>query len=154
MYYHSQTHHQVFSDSEDSVEEIKQHDEKGNEHNEQEQEEEENEQYEPDEEFVDQQDQSNAHNSLNDQELHEDDTNKDLVRPKVKQTVKYLVVGCQDWEEAEIISKGGKNSGKYKNWLNVCHEDGTETFIDWKNDVPEWHAVSKNLCESSSCEEV
>ena len=72
----------------------------------------------------------------------------------MKQTVQYLAVGCQDWKEAETISKGGKNFGKHKNWLNVCHKDGMETPIDWKSDAQEWHAINKSSCESSRCEEV
>ena len=56
-----------------------------------------------------------------------------------QQTVKYFPVGSQHWKETEIISKGGNNSEKYKNWLNVCHEEGTETSIDWKNDVLKIH---------------
>ena len=38
----------------------------------------------------------NTHNSVSDQELHDHNTNKNFVWPKIKQMVKGLAVGCQD----------------------------------------------------------
>ena len=45
----------------------------------------------------------------------------------------------EKWEVAEVVSKAGKNKGKYENWLNVRHDDDDRIkSIDWKNDVQEW----------------
>ena len=75
-------------------------------------------------------------------DVHQISTNsaKSIVtRPKVKQKIKYLPVGQEKWEVAEVISKAGKNKGKYENWLNVRHDDDDRIkSIDWKNDVQEW----------------
>ena len=58
-----------------------------------------------------------------------------------EQTVKYLAVGSQDWKEARR-----KESWKVQELAyNVRHKDGTETSIDWKNDVQEWHAIKVHV---------
>ena len=62
-----------------------------------------------------------------------------VTRPKVKQKIKYLPAGQEKWKVAEVISKAGKNKGKYENWLNIRHDDDDRIkSIDWKNDVQEW----------------
>ena len=42
----------------------------------------------------------------------------------------------------ELSSKAGKNTGKYKNWLNVESEtDGSTRAMDWNKDIAQWHVL-------------
>ena len=42
------------------------------------------------------------------------------------------------------MSKAGKNKGKYENWLNIEHNDGTKCSIDWENDIKDWKPLNIN----------
>ena len=68
----------------------------------------------------------------------------EVSRPKVKQTVTYLPVDCDEWTVATVMSKAGKNGGKYENWLNVKGKDGVCKSIDWENGVREWQLYEEN----------
>lgn len=57
--------------------------------------------------------------------------------PKVGMTVRYLPVGESVWKECVILSRAGKVTGKYKNWLNIQSDEG-EQSIDWSRAVQEW----------------
>ena len=69
------------------------------------------------------------------------------IRPKVKQKVKFLPNGEDKWKVPEIISKAGKNKGKYKDWLNIHLEDNTVESTDWKNSVQEWCEYKEDITE-------
>ena len=48
----------------------------------------------------------------------------------------------EKWKMAGIISKGGKSTGKYQDWLKIKNwGDNSESNIDWKAGVKEWHVV-------------
>ena len=48
-----------------------------------------------------------------------------IKKPKVHQKVNFLPLDENEWKVAEVISKAGKNKGKYEDWLNVHFEDET-----------------------------
>ena len=75
-------------------------------------------------------------------------------RPKVNQRISYLLSGSDSWKKGIIKSKAGKNTGKYKNWLNVESEtDGSTRAMDWNKDIAQWHVLPAkkmdHLSESS-----
>ena len=48
--------------------------------------------------------------------------------PKIKKKVRYLPKdNSTNWKTATIISRAGKSTGKYKNFLNLCDNDGNVT---------------------------
>ena len=59
----------------------------------------------------------------------------------MKQHVAYLPVDGQEWKNVKIISKAGKNKGKYSDWLNIQHDDGNIVSIDWKTKVKDWYVI-------------
>lgn len=60
--------------------------------------------------------------------------------PNVKQVVEYKTVGSENWKRCRILSRGGKASGKNRNFLNVKDvDDNTEQCIDWQNSVEAWN---------------
>ena len=43
------------------------------------------------------------------------------------------------WKTVDIISQGGKATGKYRNFLNIKDKETDQIkCIDWKEDVKEW----------------
>ena len=60
----------------------------------------------------------------------------------LKQIVRFLPMESEKWKIAGIISKGGKSTGKYRDWLKIKNrEDNSESNIDWKAGVKEWHVA-------------
>ena len=73
--------------------------------------------------------------------------NSKLVLPRVNQKVKYLPSGGDAWEEAIILSRAGKATGKYRNFLNIKVTDEEQPkCIDWQHDVTDW----EELCEQNA----
>ena len=66
------------------------------------------------------------------------------VWPKVKLRVKFLSVDdSSTWQRAVVVSKGGKNTGKYKNWLNIQLADDTQKAVDWEHDIIELEVINE-----------
>ena len=62
--------------------------------------------------------------------------------PKIHQVVRFNKMGDDDdtWYEAEVLSRAGKATGKYKNCFNICFKSppdiaGETGYIDFKSDV-------------------
>ena len=69
---------------------------------------------------------------------------KDL--PKEHQKVKYKEKESNEWKECQILSRGGKASGKYKFCLNIKNlEDDSTRCIDWKDSIDEWEVIEENV---------
>lgn len=64
--------------------------------------------------------------------------------PKVGTKVTYLPQGSDTWMESTVMSRAGKATGKYKNWLNIVDEDGVMKSADWENDVKCWRNVTED----------
>ena len=70
---------------------------------------------------------------------------QDVYGPTIKPTrnsyVRYRLEAEDVWNEAKILSKQPKQSGKYKNWINV-HVKGDEDplCVNW-DDVGEWNKL-------------
>ena len=60
--------------------------------------------------------------------------------PKIGNVIQYkLFNNIEHWNTAKVISRGGKSSGKYANWLNV--EDvssGEKACLDFSESIVEW----------------
>ena len=62
--------------------------------------------------------------------------------PKVKDHVQIRFKDSDNWIEGEVLSRGGKSTGKYSSWFNVKNLDTKdEVCIDFKNHVDEWNKV-------------
>ena len=62
--------------------------------------------------------------------------------PKVKDPVQIRFKDSDNWIEGEVLSRGGKSTGKYSSWFNVKNLDTKdEVCIDFKNHVDEWNKV-------------
>ena len=61
-----------------------------------------------------------------------------VVLPHMKPTVKYLPNKDDKWKTVDIISPGGKATGKYRNFLNIKDKETDQIkYIDWKEEVKE-----------------
>ena len=59
-------------------------------------------------------------------------------RPKIKQFAEYRLKDSDDWKQVQIISRGGKASGKYESWYNVRDLDDDSLYpLDW-NTIDKW----------------
>ena len=66
--------------------------------------------------------------------------------PKINECVKYRTPGSNDWVNVKILSRAGKATGKYGNWLNMKRLDNdVEYNLDWKNEISEWEPVPHNV---------
>ena len=66
--------------------------------------------------------------------------------PKVNEFIKFKVIDSDEWKKCQIISRAGKDSGRYKYWLNIKDmDDFTNTCIDWKNHVSEWSKLEPDI---------
>ena len=79
--------------------------------------------------------------------------NSKLVLPRVNHKVKYLPSGGDVWKEALILSRAGKATGKYRNFLNIKVTDEEQPkCIDWQHDVTDWEELCKqNALTISLC---
>ena len=74
--------------------------------------------------------------------------------PKIKKKVRCLPKdNSTNWKTATTISRAGKSTGKYKNFFNLCDDDGNVTYIDWENDVIKWHLVDDESNMPNSLDE-
>ena len=74
--------------------------------------------------------------------------NSKLVLPRVNKKVKYLPSGGEAWKEAIILSRAGKATGKYRNFLNIKVTDEEQPkCIDWQLDVTDWEELCKQNAE-------
>ena len=55
------------------------------------------------------------------------------ILPKVKDRVVFIKEARNEWERKIIHSRGGKQTGKYKDWVNIIDEEGNIENIDWKS---------------------
>ena len=46
-----------------------------------------------------------------------------IVLPRMKSTVQYLSDKDDKWKTVDIISRGGKATGKYRNFLNIKNKE-------------------------------
>ena len=59
-------------------------------------------------------------------------------RPKIKQFAEYRLKNSDEWKQVQIISRGGKASGKYESWYNVRNLDDDSLYpLDW-NTIDKW----------------
>ena len=72
-----------------------------------------------------------------------------IVIPKVGMRVKYLPCDSEEWKTAKVVSRAGKATGMYRNWLNIHDDDGEEKSIDWRSGVRQWAEEPQN-CTSSN----
>ena len=77
---------------------------------------------------------------------------------KIKDKVKYLLAGNETWIESEIVSRGGKLTGKQHLWFNV-RDKGEEQLksLNFASDQIEWEHVTESIhgdSLSSNVEEV
>ena len=64
--------------------------------------------------------------------------------PKFGTKVRYLPSDNDTlWKEAEILSRAGKVTGKYKNWLNIKDKDEEAKSIDRIQCVDDWQAIEE-----------
>ena len=62
-----------------------------------------------------------------------------IVLPRMKSTVQYLSNKDDKWKTVDVISRGGKATGKYRNFLNIKDKETDQIkCIDWKEEVKEW----------------
>ena len=55
------------------------------------------------------------------------------ILPKVKDRVVFIKEARNEWERKMIHSRGGKQTGKYKDWVNIIDEEGNIENSDWKS---------------------
>ena len=74
--------------------------------------------------------------------------NSKLVLARVDQKVIYLPSGGDAWKKALILSRVGKATGKYRNFLaiKVTDEEQPEC-IDWQHDATDWEELCKQNAE-------
>lgn len=71
--------------------------------------------------------------------------------PKVGQKVKYVPCGEQEWKETEILSRAGKATGRYCNWLNIQDKGEEPKAINWETGVDDWYAL-ENIDKDNNSE--
>ena len=64
----------------------------------------------------------------------------DLKIPKKGDNIRYRMKGDSSWNEASVIGRAGKVSGKYSSWVNLFGNEG-ELCIDF-NDVDVWDSLA------------
>ncbi|XP_071118367.1 uncharacterized protein [Haliotis cracherodii] len=71
--------------------------------------------------------------------------------PKPKDKVKYLLKEDHMWREAEVISRGGKATGKYRGRFNVCERGESDMkSVNFEKDVSQWQKVQEFETETDS----
>ena len=77
--------------------------------------------------------------------------NRSLDLPRKHQCVDIKTNQHPDWRRLQVLGRGGKASGKHRNWINVRDiNTGEEDCIDWKNGVLDWKHVEENIFLTSS----
>ena len=67
------------------------------------------------------------------------------ILPKIKDKVVFITEGRNEWERRTIHSRAGKQTGKYKDWINIIDEKGNIENIDWRS-IKLW---KRDLAESN-----
>ena len=66
-----------------------------------------------------------------------------VINPTIKSTVRFKLNGSDTWNVGEVISRGGKATGKYRNWFNIRNVDNDQVeAVDWKEKVESWHPIN------------
>ena len=72
-----------------------------------------------------------------------------ICNPKIHQVVRFNKMGDDDdtWYEAEVLSRAGKATGKYKNCFNICFKSppdvaGETGYIDLTSDMKKWNLIT------------
>ena len=64
----------------------------------------------------------------------------------LKSIVQYKPKDETSWKNVTILGRGGKATGKYKNFLNIIDTLTKEQYCtDWKNDVEEWSPTDSEV---------
>lgn len=72
--------------------------------------------------------------------------------PKPKENIKYKVRGEDNWNIAEVVSKGGKKGGSNEGYFNV-RRHGEDRLVGLElnsEEIEEWRTISKNDEESAN----
>ena len=66
-----------------------------------------------------------------------------IVLPPLKSTVQYLSNKDDKWKTVDVISRAGKATEKYRNFLNIEDKETDQIkCIVWKEEVKEWIPVN------------
>ena len=66
-----------------------------------------------------------------------------IVLLRMKSTVQYLSNKDDKWKTVDIISQGGKATGKYRNLLNIKDKETDHIkCIDWREEIKGWVPVN------------
>ena len=80
-------------------------------------------------------------NKESDKEIS-DVTNDGALLPKIKEFKEYQPSGSENWKQVQIMSRGGKATGKYQLYLNTRNlENGTTQCIDWSR-IEKWRPIN------------
>ena len=81
---------------------------------------------------------------------HSITTSKQSAKVVPKTQIRYKVNHNDDWDEATVVKRAGKSTGKYPNCWNIKSLDGTEKFINldkiYQFQIPD--TKSKNIQET------
>ena len=61
---------------------------------------------------------------------------------KKNEMIRYKINESDEWIEAKVLNRAGKDTGIYRNWFNVKNSDGMAKSIDLDN-IKEWEKVSE-----------
>ena len=99
--------------------------------------------------------QSNTSNIDNSKNISSSETPRSVVNsnvlPKVKSTVLARPSGGNEWRRLQVISRGGKATGKYVKYLNVLDTDTNKPeCVNWDT-ISEWKPVEEEVLVSELC---
>lgn len=58
--------------------------------------------------------------------------------PRIGQRIRFLQRESDEGETVTIHSHAGKSTGKYCNWKNIKHDDGSLSALNWNKSVEKW----------------
>ena len=61
--------------------------------------------------------------------------------PKAKDKIKYRFQGNTEWQEAEVLGKASKSTGKYKSFFNIKNTCDDETSSIDMDKVAKWERI-------------
>ena len=65
--------------------------------------------------------------------------------PKVKQVIKYQLPGSETWIKAQVHTRAGKSTGKYKYHLNLLNDGEKDPLkLDFENQIKTWQPCSSD----------
>ncbi|XP_057309261.1 uncharacterized protein LOC130647426 [Hydractinia symbiolongicarpus] len=83
-----------------------------------------------------------------------DDAENDVVKLKPKMKIRIATNEDLQLKEVEVISRAGKvgkaQGGKYKDFWNVRHKDGSTEYIDMKKGISKIERINKEISPSNS----